>query len=250
MLELAVAFESVVELELVAAGLAQPDRAPKRSPGPQPNETSGARSRDLALDATPTSTLPARHKPSSRRYKCFSSTMSFARKNIRLPALNYRGRRRFFITLCCEHRRRFFTQNRLAAGIIEILRVTAIQHKIAFYTYCLMPDHLHALVIGLDPSSNCLNFMSDFKRKSTIEFQSEYSSPLWQKKFYDYILRPKDSTDRVAAYIWLNPVRKGLRSEQQDYAYSGSFAADWKPSLDLANPWTPAWKPAAQTQSP
>jgi putative transposase len=168
--------------------------------------------------------------------------MAFDRKNIRLPAENYVGRRRFFITLCCARRRRFLVQSSFAVRIIEILRATSIQHKMAVYTYCLMPDHLHALVIGLHRSSNLQFFVMDFKRKATAEFQSSNSTPLWLKKFYDYILRSNDSNDRVAAYIWMNPVRKGLCVNPRDYPYSGSFAEDWKPSLDLTNPWIPSWK--------
>ncbi|MFZ0523003.1 MAG: transposase [Candidatus Acidiferrales bacterium] len=168
--------------------------------------------------------------------------MAFPRKNIRLPAVNYLGCRRFFITLCCERRRRFFTQHSFAETVTEILRATALQYKMAVYTYCLMPDHLHVLVIGLDPSGDCQNFVMEFKRRSTVEFQARNSSALWQKKFYDYILRRRDSTERVATYIWMNPVRKGLCAATEDYPYSGSFVADWKPSLNLANPWVPVWK--------
>lgn len=168
--------------------------------------------------------------------------MAFTRKNIRLPAENYVGRRRYFITICCDRRRKHLAQSSIAASIVEILRATALQQKMAVYTYCLMPDHLHALVIGLEPSSNLQIFVMDFKRKATAEFQSSNSNSLWQKKFYDYILRSNESNDRVAAYIWMNPVRKGLCTKPQDYPYSGSFVSDWKPSLDLANPWIPSWK--------
>jgi putative transposase len=168
--------------------------------------------------------------------------MTFARKNIRLPAENYVGRRRFFITLCCTRRRKFLAQSPFAARIIEILRATAVHHKVAVYTYCLMPDHLHALVIGLEPSSNLQIFVMDFKRKATAGFRRSSSGPLWQKKFYDYILRSNDSNDRVAAYIWMNPVRKGLCVNPQDYPFSGSFGSAWKPSLDPTDPWIPSWK--------
>ena len=168
--------------------------------------------------------------------------MAITRKNIRLPAENYVGRRRYFITICCDRRRRFLAQSSLAVRIVQILRATAFHQKMAVYTYCLMPDHLHALVIGLEPTSDLRTFVMDFKRKATAEFQSSNSSSLWQKKFYDYILRSNDSNDRVAAYIWMNPVRKGLCTKPQDYPFSGSFVSDWKPSPDLSNPWIPSWK--------
>jgi putative transposase len=173
--------------------------------------------------------------------------MEFDRKNLRLAAGNYIGRRRFFITLCCARQRKFLAQSSFAIRIIEILRATVLQHKMAVYAYCLMPNHLHALIIGLERSSNLQFFVMDFKRKATAEFQSSNSSPLWQKKFYDYILRRDDSNDRVAAYIWMNPVRKDLCVKPQDYPYSGSFTSDWQASLELTNPWTPTWKQNARS---
>ena len=48
------------------------------------------------------------------------------------------------------------------------------------------------------------------KMKSSRFYLQTTSDPLWQKKFYDYILRPEDSPEQVAWYIWLNSIRKGL----------------------------------------
>ncbi len=202
----------------------------------------GLESSILTHDATPKPTPAGSTQSVEPPLQILLLIMAFTRKSIRLPAENYVGRRRYFITLCCDRRRRFLAQSSLAARIVQILRATALHHNMAVYTYCLMPDHLHALVIGLEPTSDLSIFVMDFKRKATAEFQSSNLSSLWQKKFYDYILRSNDSNDRVAAYIWMNPVRKGLCTKPQDYPYSGSFASDWKPSLDLTNPWIPSWK--------
>jgi hypothetical protein len=65
---------------------------------------------------------------------------------------------------------------------------------------------------------------------------------LWQKKFYDRILRERDSFDGVAGYIWMNPVRKGLCSDPREYPYSGSFAVDWKKMMRPLESWVPEWK--------
>ncbi len=155
-------------------------------------------------------------------------TEQFARKNIRLPALNYRGSGRFFITLCCERRRAILARPEFANRVIEILRDTATQNGFAVYAYCLMPDHMHALLEGLHSSSDLLRFVRNFKRKTTAAFRAHAPQTLWQKKFYDHILRPNDSSDRVAAYIWLNPVRKELCKDACDYPYAGSFVLEWK----------------------
>lgn len=104
-----------------------------------------------------------------------------------------------------------------------------------------MPDHLHALVMGLDETSDLLVFLKLLKQKSGYEFRQEFHFDLWQKKFYDHILRREDSVPRVAGYIWMNPVRKGLCSDPRDYPYSGSFVADWRTEVATAEAWMPPW---------
>ena len=59
-------------------------------------------------------------------------------------------------------------------------------------------------------TSNLPSLIKAFKRKSSISFSRKTGEPLWQKKFYDHILRRHESYDAVAWYIWMNPVRAGL----------------------------------------
>jgi len=80
-----------------------------------------------------------------------------------------------------------------------------------------MPDHFHALVEGLASDSDLLLFVRSFKQSSTRAFSGGNGIPLWQKKFYDHILRAEDSPEAVAWYIWMNPVRKGFCSEPDEY---------------------------------
>ena len=112
----------------------------------------------------------------------------------------------------------------------------------AVFAYCVMPDHFHLLVQGLAASSNLLAFVKTLKQKTAFEFERKFHRDLWQNKFYDHILRPNDSVEAVAAYIWLNPVRKGLCDTAQDYPFSGSFAVDWKQIVPPSEPWLPSWK--------
>ena len=104
-----------------------------------------------------------------------------------------------------------------------------------------MPDHLHLLAEGLDTSSNLLLFIRSFKRRTSLQFANQSHSPLWQKKFYDHILRPDDHPDSIAWYIWLNPVRATLAQTPQDYPYSGSFTLDLQ-TITPRSIWLPPWK--------
>jgi putative transposase len=126
--------------------------------------------------------------------------------------------------------------------MIEELRQQAASHQFGVYAFCVMPDHLHALVRGLQATSDLLAFMKILKRKTGYEFQSKFRRSLWQKKFHDHILRPKESPEGVAADIWMNPVRKGLCKDAREYPYSGSFLVDWRNVTPPAEPWAPSWK--------
>ncbi len=126
-----------------------------------------------------------------------------------------------------------------------------------------MPDHVHALVSGLDERSNLLAFVKALKRTSQWQFPPQLTNrkpptekraqnsratvaatkpALWQKKFYDHILRETDNFDAVVGYIWMNPVRAGLCTDPRHYPHSGSFTADWRKIARPLESWTPEWK--------
>ncbi len=168
--------------------------------------------------------------------------MDYPHKNIRLHPAKYRGVQWHFVTLCCAARRPVFGDAEQARWIVDELRKDSNSHKFAVHAYSAMPDHLHALLMGLDATSNLLAFMKSLKQKTAYEFQKEFQIDLWQKKFYDHILRQTDSVEGVAAHIWMNPVRKGLCKDPREYPYSGSFALDWKKEAARVEAWVPPWK--------
>lgn len=112
----------------------------------------------------------------------------------------------------------------------------------AVYAYCVMPDHVHILVQGAGAASDLLEFVKEFKQRVECGLRWVRGRELWQKKFYDRILRPRDSLDRIAAYIWMNPVRKGLCRAATEYRYSGSCVVDWEEIAQVTEPWVPEWK--------
>jgi putative transposase len=172
---------------------------------------------------------------------------NFARKNIRLRVENYRGRRFYFVTLCFHNRRRLGANPRVARWIIGRFQKHAIACEFFIHAYCVMPDHLHFLTAASADTSNLIKFVEAFKQETATEFSRRMHRPLWQFKYYDRILRNTDSADRVAWYIWLNPVRAGLCRTPADYPFLGSFTELGKKMLEGAPAmvWTPPWKTAA-----
>ncbi len=94
----------------------------------------------------------------------------------------------------------------------------------------------------LAQDSDLLLFVRSFKQASTRAFSGGTGIPLWQKKFYDHILRAEDMPSAVSWYIWMNPVRKGFCGEPVEYPYSGSLTIDWKKSVRPTENWVPGWK--------
>jgi putative transposase len=171
-----------------------------------------------------------------------SRTMEFRRKNIRLPADQYRGRRVYFLTLCCYQRRPFFRNIRFAKWLVREIEKHAAAHRFALHAWTVMPDHVHILFEGVDHGCDLLTLTSRLKRRTSTVVRMRRNVKLWQGKFYDHILRTSDSMDGVAWYIWMNPVRKGLCSAVEEYPFSGSATIEWRRVSRPNTEWRPPWR--------
>jgi putative transposase len=174
-----------------------------------------------------------------------ANPMPFPHKNIRLHAAKYIGQSLYFVTFCCAHRRPVFSDSKNAAWLIENLREQSAHYQIAVHAYCVIPDHFHGLFSGIGPASDMLAFVKNIKHKTAREYLYRFQLALWQKKFYDHILRERDNAASVAGYIWMNPVRKGLCQDPREYPHSGSFLRDWKREIAPVESCVPQWKSKA-----
>jgi len=164
------------------------------------------------------------------------------RRTIRLPREQYAGASWFFVTICCRERQLFFADSAKALRVENLLRATARKQGFLVHAWCIMPDHVHLLVKGDNERCDLLRFVVTFKQATALDLSREFGVHLWQRSFYDYRLRRDDEVSRVAAYIWMNPVRCGLCSEPAAYQFSGSFTCPWKRHLEIRQTWSPPWK--------
>lgn len=141
----------------------------------------------------------------------------------RLPSFSYRGRFRYFLTVCARDRNECFRDGALVKLVINVLRGCSNQEGFSVWAYCFMPDHLHLLVEGRQQESDLRRFIFKFKQKSGYLVSREYGLSLWQKSYYDHILRPEEDIREFCRYIWDNPVRGGLVEHYREYRNSGSM---------------------------
>ena len=59
-------------------------------------------------------------------------------------------------------------------------------------------------------------------------FKKATGKRLWQKSFYDHVVRKEENLNSVAEYIFNNPVRKGMVENYDDYPFLGP-KDQWKP---------------------
>jgi putative transposase len=116
------------------------------------------------------------------------------------------------------------------------------------HAYCIMPDHTYILAEGSTPDANLTRFVAQWKQSTGYLLREVTGTPIWQRRFYDHVLRKATDSEAVAWYIWMNPVRKRMVAEPKQYPFSGSFAVEW-PKMPLADTrWQPPWKGEKRTR--
>jgi putative transposase len=127
-----------------------------------------------------------------------------------------------FITICTADKKPFFMDAGIAGAIVDCMEYRRKCNEIILFCYCIMPDHVHML-LSLAPgySKGLIDWVSGFKRYIANEIKKSHGiTSLWQKNFYDHVVRNDESLIGVAEYIVNNPLRKGLVSEWTEYPYS------------------------------
>lgn len=175
---------------------------------------------------------------------------TFRRKPNRLAPISYQGFNQYFLTLCTHHRLNLFYSPRIVSPVLDSLGRTAAKFHFGVYAYCFMPDHLHLLAQAQSSNFALPSFVRAFKAASTVAARAIGEHPLWQKGYYDHVLRDSESADAVAWYIFLNPLRAGLARALKDWPFSGSLVLDWKRIEDPTTPYVPPWRMEGQTSKP
>jgi putative transposase len=167
----------------------------------------------------------------------------FYKKQLRRPARDYIGRGTYFVTVCTEHRAEFFSDLVAGQWLVQKLTASAANSNFTLHAYCVMPDHLHFVSEATADPCDLIRFVDGFKQQTAYEFSKTRGTRLWQRRYYDHILRPNESVEDVACYIWWNPVRKNLCADPHQYPLSGSQTLDWMKHSATAPQWHPPRKP-------
>ena len=108
----------------------------------------------------------------------------------------------------------------LCTVILDAVREAASDCGVRLYAFGLMPDHLH-IVLSVDPGGqDVTKFVWHLKRGATLACRPWLPRRLWQRSFYDHVLRKAEDIGELCRYVVENPVRAGLVHAWQEYRYS------------------------------
>ena len=161
------------------------------------------------------------------------------RKSPRLPQYDYGQCGYYFVTICTKVRNRdtlgsIIPWERVGGGlcpapptvcltpagkIVEdaITAIPSLYAGVEIDTYCIMPDHVHLIIAipaGRDRARPLPGMIGRFKSYTDHGYRglTDKKTPgLWQRGFYDHVIRNDADLDAARRYVRNNPVKKQER---------------------------------------
>ena len=113
----------------------------------------------------------------------------------------------------------FTGPNEPGEAVVAAPEEAAGRAGVRLYCYCLMPDHVH-IVASIEPGGKGIHrFVWYLKRLTKAKTGSRMSGSIWQRSFYDHVLRDAEDLGDLCRYVVNNPVRKGIVERWEDYPY-------------------------------
>lgn len=107
---------------------------------------------------------------------------------------------------------------------IDLLAAAAKEARVEVWAYCLMPNHVHAIIVPRDEDGLRATFAHAHRRYTGyINARKRQTGHLWQGRFGS-VAMDEAHLWHALRYVSLNPVRAGLCSKAQDWPWSSARA--------------------------
>jgi REP element-mobilizing transposase RayT len=145
------------------------------------------------------------------------------RRSLRLKGYDYSQAGAYFVTICTEDRQCLFGD--VADGHMELNEAgQAVQEtwkdltvrfpSVVLDTFVAMPNHIHGIITMVQGAATSApplgDIMRAFKSVSAIQVNRlllRSGQPLWQRNYYERILRTEEDLNCTRQYILDNPAK-------------------------------------------
>lgn len=138
-----------------------------------------------------------------------------------------------------NRRQKTFFSDEDYRAYLQFIEVSAESFDLDIWSYCLMPNHVHLLIVPKREESLRVGIGSSHLAYTTrVNRIQGWTGHLWQGRFYSHPVEPSKAA-LIARYIELNPVRAGLCQHPCDYPWSSAKVSCSKepPTLTKSSPF-------------
>jgi len=111
----------------------------------------------------------------------------------------------------------------VADAIISAMGRMGVRHGVRIHAYCIMPDHLHAIVSVVEGGGDLEKWLRYFKREAA---RAAGISGAWQRSYWDRHVREREDLGELVQYVIANPVRRDLCEHWPEWPYSWAEKQD------------------------
>ncbi len=107
---------------------------------------------------------------------------------------------------------------------LSLMKEWCVRHGVRVWAYCLMPNHVHLIVVPPSEDALCRAVGEAYRRYTRrVNFREGWRGHLWQGRFGSFVM---DEPYLLAAtrYKERNPVKAGLVERAEDWSWSSAAA--------------------------
>ncbi len=162
------------------------------------------------------------------------------RHQIRLPDYDYRNPGAYFITICTHERQSLF--GKIVSGQMVLnpygeiaaacwKELPSHYQGITNETFIVMPNHVHGIIViedgnrraGLRPAPTITHSLFEmvrafkaFSSRRINELRNSRGNPVWQRGYYEHVIRGENEFSEIGEYITFNPAKWETDCENPD----------------------------------
>ena len=144
------------------------------------------------------------------------------RKQNRLKEYDYSQNGYYFITVCTAEKRKILCDISVGANCVRpnitlskigklvdenIGKLNSIYETVCVDKYVVMPNHIHLIVVIQNGRTQFAPTLSRIVKQFKGKITKQVGFCIWQKSFYDHVIRDEKDYLRIWEYIENNPAK-------------------------------------------
>jgi len=160
-------------------------------------------------------------RPTGRPYADYLGDVAMSnaykrRDSLRLKDYDYSSEGAYFVTVSCSDKKEYFNSPSIKEIVEVNLKNLNKRFNVTVDHFCIMPDHVHLILFFKEKQGFALSqVIQAYKSLVAKEIRDKFgiSEKIWQRGFYDHIIRNEKDYLEKAQYILNNQLKKDLQRE-------------------------------------